>query len=258
MSVSLITTICWAVYRRARAVVRGAFARFGLQIRRVPPSLLRAPDETLCPALEHLVAMRQLQLGAEPFTFLQIGAFDGKTGDPIFDFVKRFGWRGLLVEPQPAYFRALKENYRALNTLIYKNVAVSDRRETRPLYTIREDSPRQSQWAPQMASFDREYLLGEGFADDDLATITVECVTTDDLLDELGTDLLDLLQIDVEGHDYEVLQSFNFSRCKPAIVRFEHKHLSRADHDASVRLLLREGYQVAPERAGDTLAWRRS
>lgn len=211
----------------------------------------------LRPTLDDGVAQRLLELGDDPFVFLQIGAFDGKTGDPLCRYVEKFHWHGVLVEPQPRYFAALQKNYASAPNLIFKNVAVSDRRETRYLYTVLGDSVHQSEWAPQMASFDKDYLLREGFRESDLTATVVQCVTLDDLLDEVPHDRLDLLQIDVEAYDYEVLRRFNFERCRPRIVRFEHKHLGRSDHDAAVRLLLDHGYHVAVEPAGDTLAcWR--
>jgi FkbM family methyltransferase len=246
-----------ALRTRARKLLKESIAQCGIEIRRVPRSLLKNSDDMLLPTLEHLALRRQLDLGGEPFYFLQIGAYDGRTGDPIFLCARKYGWHGMLVEPQPRYFEALRTNYGPAPDLVFKNVAVSDRREQRLLYTIREDSNRQSHWAPQMASFDKGYLLGQGFMEEDLAAVAVECVTVDDLLDELPSARLDLLQIDVEGYDFEVLRRFNFDRCKPSIVRFEHKHISRRDHDSSVRLLLRHGYQIAVEREGDTMAWLR-
>ena len=35
------------------------------------------------------------------FYFLDIGANDGVTNDPIFPFIEERGWRGLAVEPDP-------------------------------------------------------------------------------------------------------------------------------------------------------------
>ena len=50
----------------------------------------------------------------------------------------------------------------------------------------------------------------------------------DTLLDRHHVKKIDLLQIDVEGYDYELLKSFNFERIKPQLIRYEHRHLKLA------------------------------
>ena len=42
-------------------------------------------------------------------SFVQIGANDGVTGDPIRRFILEFGWSGVLVEPQLEIFEAAAE-----------------------------------------------------------------------------------------------------------------------------------------------------
>ena len=38
----------------------------------------------------------------QPKTFIQIGGFDGKTNDPLYDFlIKSEEIRGVILEPQP-------------------------------------------------------------------------------------------------------------------------------------------------------------
>lgn len=64
-----------------------------------------------------------------------------------------------------------------------------------------------------------------------------------------------MLQIDTEGFDAAILQLFEIPARKPAIVRFEHKHLTLADHERSVELLVRQGYRIYAHGT-DTLAYR--
>jgi hypothetical protein len=64
------------------------------------------------------------------------------------------------------------------------------------------------------------------------------------LLAETGLRHVDLLQIDVEGWDYEILKMVDFTRMKPAIINYEHAHLNPDDWDAAVGLLVRNGYRV--------------
>jgi hypothetical protein len=64
------------------------------------------------------------------------------------------------------------------------------------------------------------------------------------LLEENGTTKVDLLQIDTEGYDYEVLKTFPFDSSAPALVCFEHCHLSQSDRTAAVSLMISCGYSI--------------
>jgi hypothetical protein len=59
------------------------------------------------------------------FFFLQIGANDGHTDDPIVGLVKKYHLRGLLVEPQPATFKRLVKNYQGEDQLMFENALIT-------------------------------------------------------------------------------------------------------------------------------------
>ena len=58
--------------------------------------------------------------------FVQIGANDGITDDPIRKYVTRYHWRGLLVEPQAEVFQRLLYNYRDEKQMIFEQAVVAD------------------------------------------------------------------------------------------------------------------------------------
>jgi len=194
----------------------------------------------------------------DDFYFVQIGAFDGRMFDPIFPWVRAHGWRGLLIEPQPRYFAELVENYRGVGGLEFRQIAVGARNETRPFYTV-DDRAEVPPGTGMLASFDRETLLSHRrFIPDLDAHIRSEdigCVALNDLLAEVETDRIDLLQIDVEGYDHELIRILDLERFSPSIVHFEHRHLTAGQHEASIDRLLDHGYQVCLEQH-DTLACR--
>jgi FkbM family methyltransferase len=70
------------------------------------------------------------------FFFLQIGAHDGETLDPINQMIRRYGWRGLLLEPQPDVFQQLTETYRRNDNLIFENAALAISDGQMPFWTI--------------------------------------------------------------------------------------------------------------------------
>jgi hypothetical protein len=84
----------------------------------------------------------------------------------------------------------------------------------------------------------------------------VRCVSFDTLLEEAGTNKIDLLQIDAEGYDYTIIKMIDFSRLKPAIIAYEHGHMNKAQEDEIVTLLLGQGYRMTRGNM-DTIGYRR-
>jgi hypothetical protein len=72
----------------------------------------------------------------------------------------------------------------------------------------------------------------------------VQCVTFDTLLDRHKVDRIDLLQIDVEGYDYELLKMFDFERIQPKLICYEHLHLKLSDKNACKKYLTENGYKT--------------
>jgi FkbM family methyltransferase len=191
-------------------------------------------------------------------TFLQIGAFDGRQADPLYQFVTRYHWRGVLVEPMPDAFAKLQEAYRGEPQVQLRNVAVAQVDGKRSLYYLRRDAAGLPAWAPMLASFDRDVVLRHESQipniSDFIEMTEVPCVTLSSLVKETGLDRIDLLQIDTEGWDYEILKLIDFDQMKPAIINYEHAHLNPDDWDAAVGLLVRNGYRVGVGRY-DTVAY---
>ena len=252
----LRTTIARGSRPRMRSVVKRLFAQRGIRLERFPRPLLRHPEWELRMQLDFALAQR-VALN-DDFYFVQIGAYDGRTDDPLFGWVQAYRWRGLLVEPQPRYFSLLRENYEGLDGLEFRQGAVGTRRETRTLYTVAEE-PGVPHWAGLLASFERDVLVSHRpflpGIDDLVREEPVEVIPINELLEEAECDHVDLLLIDVEGHDHELVRALDIERFSPSIIRFEHVHLSADQHDACLDRLIAHGYRVCLEQ-NDTLAYR--
>jgi FkbM family methyltransferase len=242
--------------KAARDAARAVLDQAGRELVRQPRSLIANPDRRLELSLEHLIARRLLE--QTDLFFVQIGAFDGRTGDQLHEWVVRYRWRGILVEPQPHYFEALQHTYADQPQLQLLQAAISETRETRTMYTVRAGVPGLPDWAPQVASFDRTHVDSHGLKSPDggdvIEAIQVDCVPFRDVLADV--ERVDLLQVDVEGFDAEIIRMFDFETYRPSIVRFESKHLTSTDHDAAIARLLGCGYSVAVA-GDDTLAVHR-
>jgi FkbM family methyltransferase len=214
------------------------FRRLGIQRCHVPPVLIRRPELAVRSWLPLVVAHELLR--NSDLTFLQIGAFDGVGDDDLHALIMTYGLRGLLVEPQPAAFARLQETYRGQPRLRLLQAAIADQEGERELY-CRRDEPSEA------ASFDRGHLRRHGIPDDEIVAQRVVCHTVASALRVAGLEHVDLLQIDAEGYDWPIIRSIDFSRLRPAIVRFEYRHIRPHDADACLELLASHGYRFLLE-----------
>jgi FkbM family methyltransferase len=193
--------------------------------------------------------------------FLQVGANDGVTFDPIFPLVEKHSLNGTLVEPQLDSYNTLKDNYARFggSTFLFVNAAIAAKDGALPFYRIRME-PKVPSRLSGIASFDRSVLMkhkaSSGLPDFDslIEANSVRCVSFSSLFNELSLPHVDLLQIDAEGYDSHILHQFDLAHRKPAIVRFEHIHLGWEQHKTCLNLLISNHYKVAIENS-DTVAY---
>lgn len=195
---------------------------------------------------------KPLQSDGEIF-FVQFGAYDGESFDPIFAQVKASGARGLLVEPQKRAYQQLVRNYGDDGRFTFVNAAISATSGRQILYRVDDEMVRRWPNFGACARFDRDSLAAfmkqhfkrMGIDDDPLSHIEaeeVEVVTTNELLERHAIRDIDLLVIDTEGYDYEILKMMDFSRWRPTLVVFENRILSLDEQEDAGRLLASHGY----------------
>ncbi|MGH8658039.1 MAG: FkbM family methyltransferase [Gammaproteobacteria bacterium] len=195
---------------------------------------------------------------SDDFFFIQIGANDGRRHDPIFRYITQYGWRGILVEPVPSYFSRLKHNYRTFPQLIFENSAISNADGERDFYRVQEGQDHLPDWCRGIGTLYPQVLLKHRWLipglQDYVVKERVKCLSFNSLLEKHKVRKIELLLIDAEGYDYEIIKQVDFKRLPPAIVCYEHKHLSRAHRLACERSLTTHGYAVV-HRLGNTLAY---
>jgi FkbM family methyltransferase len=141
--------------------------------------------------------------------FIELGALDGLLYSNTKMFEDFLGWKGVLIEPHPYQFEQLQRNrpqchlFNALvsnqtEELLFKyfldgHAAVSGVKETLP-----------------------QILLDLFYENKDWGHLTkgeiyMKPRTLTEILKTTPFQHFDLLSLDVEGHEYEVLQSWNFS-----------------------------------------------
>lgn len=170
--------------------------------------------------------------------FIQIGAFDGITVDPIRKYILEYNWKGILVEPQKEAFNKLKHNYQGIKNLIFENVAVFSENCTKVLYKPDNNN------ATVIASFDpahiKKHLIN---GNNSIITEEIQCITLSSLLEKNHVDSINVLLIDTEGYDFEILKQVDYKKNKPQVIIYEYEHLSFKDYKQSLHLLKQNGYK---------------
>lgn len=240
-----------------KAAIRATLERMGYRIEgvRYTPRQLLQIECVRGLEFDDVVCRRMFEYG-ERFVFVQVGAYDGVSTDPLRKYIRRCRWRGVMLEPQPGPAARLRELYSAWPDIAVVNAAVDNSAGVRSLFVLTgEDLPA---WAGGMASFDRNHLLRHDYAvpgiEAMIRELKVDCVSFTDVLDLLPPGRLDLLQIDAEGADGRILSHFPFDRIKPAIVQWESKNMTRAEQEETLGRLCQEGYKVARSGTEDCLA----
>jgi FkbM family methyltransferase len=184
--------------------------------------------------------------------FVQIGANDGRTGDPLARYIDQHGWRGVMVEPVPATFAQLVENRGATPGIELVNAAITDHDGTVSIAVVDSAHP----WTTQFASLhsDVTALHRNRYDDFSMHSIDVPCMTFAQLVQDV--DQIDVLQVDTEGHDGAILAQVDFARWSPTVVQYEHSHLGVDERKATEERLVAHGYRITSNER-DTLALRR-
>ncbi len=240
-----------------KSIIQSSLSGLGYEMRCtrfIPPTMLN-PEYVIQLNFRHAVTELMDRLNRTQLTFMQVGAFDGISCDPLREFILKYEWQGVLLEPQPAAFEKLTANYAGQPGLVFKNCAVAETRGQLELFTVQgDDLPA---WCGGLAGFSRQSIeKHEPFApgiSQRIVSMQVPTIPFADLLQEV-VGPLDLLQIDTEGFDAELLKIFPFDLSQPSIIHFERKHLSAETLDSSLIQLARYGYRFAFDGDEDMLA----
>lgn len=184
------------------------------------------------------------KLGHTDLSFVQIGAHDGMHLDPLYPFVKKYHWRGLLVEPQPAVFEKLKANYASEPQLTFEQCAiVADPKLSTIDMSVVQDGlhPHSTMLASILPA---AIINNTHHYPQEAQKLTVPAMTLEKLLREHNIHGMDFLQIDVEGLDYEILDALWNTPIRPAIIQLEHGFYGPAQLTQIYGKLEQEGYEM--------------
>jgi FkbM family methyltransferase len=157
--------------------------------------------------------------------FVEVGANDPKKDSQSWH-LEEAGWRGILVEPLPELANELR---RVRKAKVFEVACSSPDRAGQTM---------QLHVAGPFSSFDPNLAVTGMRAD---RAIDVKVETLDTVLKEGEAPRpIDLMSVDVEGHELEVLSGFDFERWKPRLILLED-HVSSLDKH---RFMKRSGYSL--------------
>ena len=188
--------------------------------------------------------------------FLQIGANDGKSFDPIFFLAKHLRLKGIALEPINEYFQELSKNYSGTKVLPV-NYAIYYTNTELAMYKVKK-TEFLPVWSKGIASINSEHHKKSGIDLSSMEAVKVKAITFETLFEQYDVRNIDILQIDTEGYDYELIKLFPFDKMKPKIINFEHglkdEIMSKKQFIEIVELLVGYGYSISMDNY-DCLAY---
>ena len=179
-------------------------------------------------------------LGFRDGTFIEVGANDGIAQSNTYFLEKKFGWRGLLVEPVPKYFRMCRRARRAqaVNCALGPIEKDGDELEIlsgglMSIATSVDDRLLHGRTVQEHATFG-----AREFGSRAPRVIRTRIRALSKLLDELGIETVDFFSLDVEGFELEVLKGLDMTRHRPKFILVETEQL------AEVTAFLGERYKM--------------
>ena len=163
------------------------------------------------------------------FGLVVIGAHSGIWLAPLFEEYKNQNI--LLVEPVPYNIELLKDNTSKFDNITIETSAISNVVETQKFYFVKPESVKNlgKHWASGIGSFNKQHILDHrnkrfSVTESDIEEIDIQYLTFLDLIKKYSILSIDTLQIDVEGAEYQILNSIDFAKTSIQKIIFEFKH----------------------------------
>ena len=163
------------------------------------------------------------------FGLVVIGAHSGVWLTSLFEEYQN--QNVLLVEPVPYNISLLKENTAKYKNITIETSAVSEKNEIKKFYYVKPDAVKKlgKHWASGIGSFDKQHILNHKnkrflVSDSDIEEVNIQYLSFSNLIKKYSISSIDLLQIDVEGVEFEILNSIDFEKIEIKKIIFEFKH----------------------------------
>ena len=137
----------------------------------------------------------------------------------------------LLVEPVPYNYNILKDNFKNSKNIHICTNAIYSKNKLDKFYYVNKNSISKlgKHWASGIGSFSKDHILEHKtkrfkIEHEDIDEIEIKFITFDDLIENYSIQSIDRLQIDVEGAEFEILNSIDYKKININSIQFESKH----------------------------------
>lgn len=177
--------------------------------------------------------------------FVQVGANDGKSKDPIYKHILAHGSKAILIEPQPSLIEQIKQNYCTFaGQLIIENIAIGLEQGELTIYILKQEywevyEQRVGKPPHPIFSSVKEQVLkriaprlgvareaGEAL----ISELRVPVRRLEDVAREHGWEHIDVLQVACGGMEIQVIMSLGHYR--PTVIHFESINFTISDWKA--------------------------
>ena len=168
--------------------------------------------------------------------YVDVGAFHPTLFSNTYFFYLN-GWQGINVEARPGS-KALFDRVRPRDVNL--EVGVSRARGSMTYYFIADDSP--------MNSFSPDFLRQIEMLESVREEISIPTLPLAEILDQHlpAGQTIDFMNVDVEGHDFEVLDSNDWKRFRPKVIVVEDEGLDARESEI-VKMLNGHGYELCAQ-----------
>ena len=125
----------------------------------------------------------------------------------------------------------MKENIKKYKSINIEEVTIGGAKEIKKFYFVKEDSVTKlgKHWASGIGSFNKQHIINHktkrfNVTEQDIQSVDIQCLTFNQLAAKYSITHIDKLQIDVEGAEYEILDSIDFEKIFIKKILFESKH----------------------------------
>lgn len=205
-------------------LIQKSLAQLGLRLYKTNHPNLRYMD--LSPDCGLNYALHQSFQNLDELQFIQVGANDGKRCDPLFSFIRDYGWKGTMIEPRKIFFQALQKLHGNNPAIRLVQAAITESHSDRSLYFINPNQEGLPDWSLGLASLGKERLEKAcselGLNNESIHEEIIRCLPWEGLQPDTNLGLTDVLVLDAEGYDIPLLNLWNWDEFCPAVIHFEH------------------------------------
>lgn len=188
------------------------------------------------PPVDRVIFERYFSFGRHPGLCIECGAFDGLTESSCYFFEKYLSWSAINIEPSPAGFEQLIKNR---PNSINVNIGLSDS-DGSARFTLVKHPVLGDNFGNSSLSHSKEHLEELRSKNCEFSEIEIRVSSYSTLINSLNIKKVDLMVLDVEGHELSVLSGMQGCAILPEVFVVEYGHLGESNAIEAVEKL---GYE---------------